>query len=62
MIVKISLGDGKTMSTVKEQKVATLDEIVNEIKWMNENGINGGFDFISENEADEMFLEMLKQN
>ena len=62
MIVKISSWDGKSMTTVKEQKVTTLDEIVNEMKWMNENDVHGSFDFISENEADEMFLEGLKHN
>lgn len=61
MIVKISSWDGKTMSTVKEQKVNTLDEIINAMKWMNENDIHGGFDFICENEADKMFLELLNR-
>lgn len=61
MIVKISSWDGKIMTTIKEQKVNTLEEIVNEMKWMNKNNIHGGFDFISENEVDKMFLELLNR-
>lgn len=41
MIVKISSWDGKMMHTVKEQKVNTLDEIISEIKWMNERDVHG---------------------
>lgn len=61
MVVRISSWDGKTMSVVKEKKVETLDEIITEMKWMNENDIHGGFDFICETEADKTFLELLRQ-
>lgn len=61
MIVRISSWDGKTMSTVKEQKVYMLNEIINEVKWMNENNIHGSFDLICESESDKMFLELLNR-